>query len=131
MLHQLNNINSLIPNTKESYSRNRNAETHLSSHHLMYLAKSKGHNGHGGECGFSSSVEKKKSVFRSVMKVKRNIEGEVPQATIDALSYSGLLTLGLNYSHLAGALTCGDAAVASPVHTARPCACPLGSALFF
>lgn len=65
------------------------------------------------------------------MKVKRNIEGEVPQAAIDALSYSGLLTLSLNYSHLAGALTCGDAAVASPVHIARPCACPLGSALFF
>lgn len=64
MLHQLNNINSLIPNTKESYSRNRNAETHLSSHHLMYLAKSKGHNGHGGECGFSSSVEKKRKCFQ-------------------------------------------------------------------
>ncbi len=65
------------------------------------------------------------------MKVKRNIEGGVPHAAIDALSYSGLLTLGLNYSHLAGALTCGDAAVASPVHTARPCACPLGQCFVF
>lgn len=62
---------------------------------------------------------------------RETYRGEVPQTAIDALSYSGLLTLGLNYSRLAGGLTCGDAAVASPVHAARPCARPLGSALFF
>lgn len=74
---------------------------------------------------------RKKRRFQVGYEDKEKHRGEVPHAAIDALSYSGLLTLGLNYSHLAGALTCGDAAVASPVHTARPCACPLGSALFF
>lgn len=66
-----------------------------------------------------------------VQQQKEKARGQLSQAAIDALSYSGLWTLGLNYSYLAGALTQRDAAVASLDHAARPFALPLGSALFF